>query len=1254
MSWSVLQSAGSAASASTGSKSLAFSTANLSSGSKIIVAVSVSMLAHATATVASVDDGNSNNLTLIGRKTSGTNTDVSLWAMDTPAGDVGTKPTMTVTLSGSNGEISMVIMEVSGLLSGNTTAMCDGTLASNSGSGGSSTGTPTYSSTAANEFLVSVYGDDGGPETWTKPTSTTSATGSVNSNGNADCAVAYKNSANGTESDSWALSGSAADWCTLIVAFKLASSGTTYDADVTETVTASVTAGAALAPAVAGASQTITASRTAGAVLSPAVAGVTKTVTATITADATVTSPTSADVSKTITATATAGALLKPAVAGASLSVSADITASATVTSLFNFPITKLGLMAEVNLNGTWTDVTDYAVHNTQDSAQHPAAIVIQRGRPDELTNSANPATASFQVNNVDGRFTSRNPTGPYYPYLTRNTQTRWSILADSVYLRIETDNASYAHCPDSSGVSVTGDLELQVEFELDNYGRGYLADKWSSGSSQSWVIQLNLDGTVSFFWSVSGTDSKEAQSTYPIPIGHQALKVTMDVDNGASGNTVTFYTADSLAGSWTQLGDAVTDSSGTTSIFDSTAVVKVGNGCMGKFYGFKLLSGIGGTVKASPDFTSATAGASSLTDAQSNSWTLTGTAEYSNRDYRFHGEMASLPTTWDITGNDVWTPVGAAGILRRMQQGQSPPIQSAMKRAILAKTGDLAPVAYWPCEDGQNATTIASGISGGQAATYQNATPQLASNSDFDCSSPILVLNGASINCPVPDYTSNGDIVVRFLLSIPSGTSAPDKSNVCRVFITGGHIAYLTLRWGTAGTLSLVGWSADGGAVIDTGYVAFGLTGGQKVWVSIELRQVGSDLTGSVTTLVPGASTGSSTSDFVVATGVGNVSAVIMAPYGTVPDFAVGQISVQSKWESLFDDYNPLNAWKGETAGNRFYRLCSENSITGCVIGHPDLSVAMGSQLPDTFLNLTQQCEDADRGQIYEPRYLVGLAYRTLASMTNQTAEVTFDYSKDHLSPPLAPTDDDQFTVNDVTASNVDGSSARAVLDDGSAMSISPPPVGVGEYATSVSVNLDSDDLLDDIANWVMHVGTTNEERYPSVVVDLASTSTDISDIVSAVKGCDIGDFVEIDNPPAFMPPGPIKLLAWGLQESLGDFCYEIQYNCVPESPYEVANISTGLGKVDTAGSSLHADITDSATSISVDTTDTYLWTTDSDDCPMDIMVGGEQMTVTAISGSSSPQTFTVTRSVNGVTKAQTAGTAVSLYRPSIVALTG
>lgn len=74
--------------------------------------------------------------------------------------------------------------------------------------------------------------------------------------------------------------------------------------------------------------------------------------------------------------------------------------------------------------------------------------------------------------------------------------------------------------------------------------------------------------------------------------------------------------------------------------------------------------------------------------------------------------------------------------------------------------------------------------------------------------------------------------------------------------------------------------------------------------------------------------------------------------------------------------------------------------------------------------------------------------------------------------------------------------------------------------------------------------------------------------------------------------------------------------------------------------------------TSLSVSTTTGPVWTTNGAHVPFDINVGGERMTVTAISGASSPQTFTVTRAVNGVQKHHAAGTDVRLYQPLILGL--
>jgi len=83
------------------------------------------------------------------------------------------------------------------------------------------------------------------------------------------------------------------------------------------------------------------------------------------------------------------------------------------------------------------------------------------------------------------------------------------------------------------------------------------------------------------------------------------------------------------------------------------------------------------------------------------------------------------------------------------------------------------------------------------------------------------------------------------------------------------------------------------------------------------------------------------------------------------------------------------------------------------------------------------------------------------------------------------------------------------------------------------------------------------------------------------------------------------------------------------------------------TDGSQLAAGIDADDLTLSVAVTAGPLWTTDTNEMPIVIDVGGEHMTVTAISGASSPQTFTISaRSVNGVTKAHASGTPVTIAR--------
>lgn len=214
MAWSRLQS--NKVTVASGSPAVAYSSA-LSAGTKLICCVSQDV--NVTGTITSVKDTAGNSFTQLAIATyPSTEGQLALYALDTPAGDVGTTPTITATLSSTFG-CSILIQEVSGLLAGNTTAMLDGTPAPATGTVTPAT-SGAYSTSAVGEYLLAIVGDAG----YTVSYSQTGFTADPNNpapNSAADLQVGFGNSAGGAESMSWAYSGTA-HWGTLLAAFQLA------------------------------------------------------------------------------------------------------------------------------------------------------------------------------------------------------------------------------------------------------------------------------------------------------------------------------------------------------------------------------------------------------------------------------------------------------------------------------------------------------------------------------------------------------------------------------------------------------------------------------------------------------------------------------------------------------------------------------------------------------------------------------------------------------------------------------------------------------------------------------------------------------------------------------------------------------------------------------------------------------------------------------------------------------------------------
>jgi len=196
---------------------------------------------------------------------------------------------------------------------------------------------------------------------------------------------------------------------------------------------------------------------------------------------------------------------------------------------------------------------------------------------------------------------------------------------------------------PDAVALRIVGDLDVIVKIFADDWActsaGAILASKFGAAGDRGWAFGLeNGTGKLYLWWSVDGTNllggegSAFRSSIVPtVTNGAELwLRCTMDVDNGAAGHTVKFYTSNDGI-TWTQLGtDCV--GVGITSIFASTEVLYVGRRASGGFLAGKIYkaiikAGIDGKIIASPDAGMAhPIGTTSIKDAEGNTWTIVGT----------------------------------------------------------------------------------------------------------------------------------------------------------------------------------------------------------------------------------------------------------------------------------------------------------------------------------------------------------------------------------------------------------------------------------------------------------------------------------------------------------------------------------------------------------------------------------------------------------------------------------------------------
>lgn len=811
--------------------------------------------------------------------------------------------------------------------------------------------------------------------------------------------------------------------------------------------------------------------------------------------------------------------------------------------------------------------------------------ISISRGRGDEQSEPT-PSTARVTLDNRDGSKNPRNPTSSLFRKIGRNTPAR--VCLDPVIEDFE-------------------DTTLNVT--IVDLGNAAWARTNTAAHTGTWSLK---SGSIS--------NSQDTQAWISVPAGATTLEFWYKVSSEANADFFDVYLVDPP--NFTLLFSASGTVDWTKATIDVTGATQVA------FFYSKNSSGSAGSDAA---FIDDLEFRNTRIVSEASSWAPERTPDFDPGTGR----------------GDAWTRLETAGILRRLLKGGK--LDSAITRTAKGNLANGTLYGYWPIEDESSADYGASALPGGGVLVFDPANaPSFANDKSFPGSAPIAKMNGSGFEAGLVSITDTGTISLRCLLVIPGG-GLTDSTNLLDIFVNGSNVDRWTVQYKSGGSLALYAVNSSGGSIHNTGSIGFDING-KAFQFDLDLVQNGSNvdthmLVWKVTNGVV-APTGNFWNETFNSVTTGKPYRFVAGAFGSLNGASLGQVVIGNNVNIAYSsgDKKVLVGWSGETAGTRFLRLCAEQGVAASIKGDPNVTVPMGPQVPETLIELLAEIERTDRGILYEQRAARALVYRTAGHMYNQAATLALDWDAGGIAPPLVPIVDDLPTRNDVTVNRRDGSSARAVQETGP-LNVKDPaddPDGVGRTTTTVDVNTETDVYLDGLAAWYLKVGTVDEFRYPRVVVDLDAAP----ELAAAASTMDVGDRITISNVPIDVDPNPVSLMALGYVERIGSHRRIFAYNCVPYAPYEVFETDGDHSRLADNGDSTIANgggINATTTSISVATPST-LWSTASGDYPSTIEVDGERMTLTAVSGSSSPQTFTVIRSINGVVRSHAQNAVVTV----------
>jgi hypothetical protein len=857
--------------------------------------------------------------------------------------------------------------------------------------------------------------------------------------------------------------------------------------------------------------------------------------------------------------------------------------------------------------------------------------VSIRGGRGDEVS-QVDAGYGALRLDNAGGHYCTRNPLGRWYGRLARNTPARWGVIVGAEAFATNATNG-------------WGTPDIGTSWTL-----GGTASDWSvsSGVGQKVIATANSAQVA----LLNGANARDGEATFVCfssviatggPLIYGLIARHVDNSNFLMFN-VELSTSGSISAKIRRVSGGVFTELAVNEplAFTYTTNQRIKARC--QWDGPALRLKVWQEASAEPAAWTVITSDNVMTGSQSGIFvwrfvanTNAGSLTFFVDDVEIEavelvGTVPEWPVRWDPTARVSWAPIQIAGITRQLNQGQQA-LRSPIYRQLIAQPT----AAYWPLEDESAATAASSALPRGVVAAVTDVSfgsgdcPPGAASAVALNSVATSQVYGQVSDWPVPQ---NGYAAMLYF-RVPS---LPGSAKALFELRAVGTVTRWVIAVGAA-TFSIDGFDRDGNSVVSALSSVYVVDITKWTALDFETEEVGGTVNWSIIWTTAGVD------DYWVTTGSYSGTADRLVWFkATAP---VDGTLISHVW--LGDDLLPFvdttfirvsAGYSGELAADRVARLCTEEGVL-CAV-EAGASEPLGPQRIGTLLDLLHSAEAADLGVLYE--HGAGLGYRPRYARYNRPVDMVLAIAAagDIADPAPEPTDDDLRVRNEWTLTRDGGGQAT----DSDLVHIALN----GRYPDSATINVQTDARLAEHASWRVHLGTWGDMRWPSVTLNL----TDRPDLLALWLGRPFGPRITISGVPTQGPIGFVAdLIVEGWTQEITSASWTVTLNCSPAGPWDVGIYSTS--RYDSETTTLASGITSTATSVPITSSDVAgIWSTTG--VPYTWAVSGEVMTVTAMTAASGTgpytQTATVTRSDNGIVKAQVAGESVHLAARTYYAL--